>query len=1424
MKTRRRTPASPVARRTSSRWLSAAVLLAVAACATVAIRAQVGTQVVGGDEANPNYDIRAFKQFPRPDDVRDAADYLARYDAQQRADRLVADRLDGAVQLAAAVPGVRIDDHVSLGTTEVVSVAPGGAFLTAEAPDREATLRGFLATYPGVYGLAANEVADLSVVSNYLNPGGNMGWVELEQRFNGIPVFQGRLRGGFTAKGQLAGTTGVLAAGIVPEELTDAPAVQAEQAVALAASSVGWKVTEPALTRKSAVNGKVTLGGPGMAGDATAWLVYFPLKAGVVRLAWATQIMGDPDAFLTVLDADDGTMLFRKNLTNYQTQSATYNVYTSDSPAPSSPTTILPGSGTQAPFVARSSQTLIGNEGATSFNNLGWITDGANGGNGHTDGNNVEAGLDVDGTNGVDAPVAGTARVFNFAYDPAVDAPTTANYRNGDVTNMFYWVNRYHDLTYLLGFTEASFNFQNDNFGRGGLGADRVSAETQDANGCQSPPCFNNANFSTPADGGRGRMQMFVWNGPTPNRSGGLDQDIIIHELTHGLSNRLHGNATGLSTNMSRGIGEGWSDFYARSLLATSDENANGLFPVGGWATNLAAAGFTDNYYYGIRRFPYAVRSNVGANGRPHSPLTFADIDSMQADLTDGAFPRGPLGVATVDQVHNIGEVWGGMLWEVRARFITRLGFPGNQRFLQIVTDGMKLNPAGPTMLQARNSIIAAANAGAGTPAERAADVADIWAGFATRGMGISAQITNAGSGAGNTRVVEAFDIPGVNGTTATLASESIPNGRLDPGEFVGVSFCMTNSGAATSGAVTGSLFASGGVLTPSAPQSFGTIAPGANACRTFTFVVSGACGASVTPSLQSVEAGGTTKTFVYAPLEIGGIVSFFAQNFDGVVAPALPAGWTTSTLSGTANLWATNVTAPDTAPNRAFASALATVSDNELVSPTIALAAGVNRLTFRNSYVTEDSWDGGVLELKIGAGAFQDVIVAGGAFVAGGYNLTLNASANPIAGRMAWSGNSGGYVTTSVNLPLAAGGQNVQLRWRLGSDASVAATGWAVDTINIGVFTCAGASGPAPVAVNDTYAVAFNTPLSVFAPGVLTNDTGTGPLTALVGANVTHGALALAADGSFTYTPTAGYIGPDSFTYRAVNAGGPGNTATVSLTVNAPTSAQPPNGLRVSSMVGNVVTFRWDPPAIGPAATGFVLEAGLTPGTVLASLPLGAVPSFTIASPSASYFVRIHTLAGADRSAASNEIAVHVGVPVPPSAPANLLATVAGDSLTLAWTNTFGGAAPTGLVVDVSGAVSGSLPIGVSDTFAVAGIPAGTYTLSLRAVNGAGVSPSSNAVTVTFPGACSGAPLPPANFLAFNTGNTLFLGWDTAATGPAPSSFVIGVTGSFVGSVPIGGREISGAVPPGTYHVSLQAVNVCGGSAFTAAQTVVVP
>ena len=239
-------------------------------------------------------------------------------------------------------------------------------------------------------------------------------------------------------------------------------------------------------------------------------------------------------------------------------------------------------------------------------------------------------------------------------------------------------------------------------------------------------------------------MQVHLFFGPTPDRDSALDRDLVFHELTHGLSNRLHGNAIGLSSNMSRGMGEGWSDFYARVLFATADEDVNGVYTIGGWLQRERFAGFADNYYYGFRRFPYAVKAATGGPlNRPHNPLTFADIDATQFDPTDGAFPRGPGGSSIVDQVHNLGEVWASALFEVRARFITRLGFAaGNQKILQLVTDAMKADPSSPTFLDGRDSILAIANA-TGT----AADAADIWAGFAARGMGVLASIQAAGTG-----------------------------------------------------------------------------------------------------------------------------------------------------------------------------------------------------------------------------------------------------------------------------------------------------------------------------------------------------------------------------------------------------------------------------------------------------------------------------------------------------------------------------------------------------------------------------------------------------------------------------------------------------------------------------------------------------
>jgi hypothetical protein len=182
------------------------------------------------------------------------------------------------------------------------------------------------------------------------------------------------------------------------------------------------------------------------------------------------------------------------------------------------------------------------------------------------------------------------------------------------------------------------------------------------------------------------------------------------------------------------------------------------------------------------------------------------------------------------------------------------------------------------------------------------------------------------------------------------------------------------------------------------------------------------------------------------------------------------------------------------------------------------------------------------------------------------------------------------------------------------------------------------------------------------------------------------------------------------------------------------------------------------------------------------------------------------------------------VNVPLAPSAPSNLLGLVNGSSLTLAWRNTFGGGAPSAHILDVSGAINISLPLGPGNSFSFSGVPAGTYTLSLRARNAGGASASSNPITLTFPGPCSGAPGTPENFLAYKVGNVVFVVWDPAATGPAPTGFVLNVTGSFVGPIPTTGRALSSPVAPGTYNVSVVATNLCGSSAPTAVQSVTVP
>src|SRR5690606_14535157 len=160
------------------------------------------------------------------------------------------------------------------------------------------------------------------------------------------------------------------------------------------------------------------------------------------------------------------------------------------------------------------------------------------------------------------------------------------------------------------------------------VGDDRVQANAQDGGG------VNNANFLTFGnDGSIGRVQMYIWTGPNPNRDGDFDNEIVIHEMAHGLSIRLHGGLSGIQRG---GMGEGWGDFLAFSMLAEPGDDPDGVYAMGAYATHAYQGTFQNNYYFGIRRFPCSTDMTK-------SPLTYADIDSDQFHY-DPSIPRGAFG------------------------------------------------------------------------------------------------------------------------------------------------------------------------------------------------------------------------------------------------------------------------------------------------------------------------------------------------------------------------------------------------------------------------------------------------------------------------------------------------------------------------------------------------------------------------------------------------------------------------------------------------------------------------------------------------------------------------------------------------------------------------------------------------------------
>jgi hypothetical protein len=713
-------------------------------CALAALVLAAGT-AMGADEhvhdeccavggSLPFFDVR-LRQENIPTDRS-----LAAVEAWKKSPGYAAMRADAA-KLKAAVPFVTIDEHWAMGTPQFVRST--AAFLTgpSKASPRD-IVRDWVGAHPGLMQISLKDLDDAHLTRDFDTHDGLMHHFTWQQTVRGLDLFGAELKASVAADGRLMNVASMM---IPTDGIVIPPAVLSDlDALRAAAQNVGITITAamPTPGQAQGPDQKRTWEATpdfGNQDPIETRRVFFPVARDTIVPAWyvVVPVPGPGNTYEMIVSAVDGQTLYRWNRLHWETtQSITVRAYPSDSPAPGSPGRPTPD-GVQPPHVSRTLITVTPAQMAPYSPN-GWINDGDN----RTVGNNVDAYSDAANDNTASDPdrATGTAapgRVFDFPANIAFqsgDAP--AVYRDAAITQLFYNCNLYHDRLYAMGFNEAARNFQTINFSGQGLGNDPVRAEAQDGGGT------NNANFGTSgSDGSGARCQMYVWTGPTPDRDGDFDVDIVYHELSHGLSIRLHGG--GLTGTQGGGMGEGWGDFFAVCLSAEPSDDFDAVYAMGGYGTYLGASGYVNNYHYGIRRFPYSIDF-------AKSPLTYADCDTAQYN-PDGV-ARGPFGSATANAVHNLGDIWCNVLLGVRRELAVSQGFAANEIIMQLVVDGMKLAPSAPNMLQERDAILQADLTRYG-----GANQAALWRGFARRGLGFSASSPTGGSTAG---IVENFDTP----------------------------------------------------------------------------------------------------------------------------------------------------------------------------------------------------------------------------------------------------------------------------------------------------------------------------------------------------------------------------------------------------------------------------------------------------------------------------------------------------------------------------------------------------------------------------------------------------------------------------------------------------------------------------------------
>ncbi len=618
--------------------------------------------------------------------------------------------------LRAEVPDLLVTFDERSGATRSLWNAVG--YLTGERQGEPTDLAlDFLRDNLSLLGLESGDLEGFEVTDTVPSRVSGTTHLYLRQVHEGIPVYNGQLHVNVASGGRLLSVNNAFVPRLASSVSAPVPAIDAVEAVVRAADHLGvFLGAQPRVTeRPSGVRQRTVLSSAELSLEPlTAELFWLPVADGDTRLVWNFQVytLDEAHAYDINVDAGNGKIWTRYDWV----ASDSYQVYPLPVESPNHTTPLPPAD----------ARVIVNNPADLTASPFAWHDTNGVPGPEFTimRGNNVHAYDDINNNGSPPAVEPNCGAGINCLF-PINLAGQPNTYTAAAVANLFYWNNIVHDIQYHYGFDEASGNFQVNNYGNPGLGGDDVRAEAQDGG------FINNANFLTPPDGSRPRMQMYLWNLTSPMRDGDLENSIIVHEYGHGISNRLVGGPSNVGClNNLQQPGEGLSDWWSLAYTALPSHTGPTPRGIGTYVLGQPPTG------PGIRVLPYSTDNTV-------NNWTYASVAGMSIP-------------------HGVGSVWAQGAWEVYWELVNQHGFnanlanplggAGNQRMMLYVNEGLKNSICRPAFTDVRDGIIQAAIAN-----YNGEDVCRVWRAFGGFGLGTDA----VSGGPGGLSPTNGFSIPG---------------------------------------------------------------------------------------------------------------------------------------------------------------------------------------------------------------------------------------------------------------------------------------------------------------------------------------------------------------------------------------------------------------------------------------------------------------------------------------------------------------------------------------------------------------------------------------------------------------------------------------------------------------------------------------